>query len=378
MLGRRATQDMTPPPPPAPPPPAGPSPDESQAIETLASILRTLGELAFDIAETPEREVRQQFERWARHILLGLAVTDDEPPPTVGAMVRDWPALRRFVNQHRRRERDHVVRGFSDMRQVIWAFVHSLGKAVPEESGEEERTRQQLARLRAAAALDSLEGLKREAMATIALIDEVSERRRKRHTSRTQELSEQVKMLGARLEVAERENVTDALTNLANRRAFDQELTRMAHMAAVFGQECCLLLIDADHFKDVNDRYGHRAGDAVLRALADVLVRTFPRRSDTVARFGGEEFAVLMRDANAGDALRLGERLREAVRGLKVHHEGQDIQVTVSIGIAAAAPAQPAEWLNRADRALYAAKREGRNRCVVADGSLAARPKSSR
>jgi diguanylate cyclase len=375
MLGRRATQDMAPPP---LPPASAPASDESAAIETLASILRTLGELAFDIAETPEREVRQQFERWARHILLGLAVSDDEPPATVGAMVRDWPALRRFVNQHRRRERDHVVRGFSDMRQVIWAFVHSLGKAVPEEHGEEERTRQQLARLRAAAALESLEGLKREAMATVALIDEVSERRLKRQTSRTQELSAQVKMLGARLEVAERENVTDSLTNLANRRAFDQELTRMAHMAAVFGEECCLLLIDADHFKDVNDRYGHRAGDAVLRALADVLVRTFPRRSDTVARFGGEEFAILLRDANGRDALRLGERLREAVRNLKVHHEGQDIQITVSVGISAAAPAQPAEWLDRADRALYAAKREGRNRCVVADGSLAARPQASR
>src|SRR5262249_56048563 len=131
--------------------------------------------------------------------LLGHAAPADEPPPTVGAMVRDWPALRRFVNQHRRRERDHVVRGFSDMRQVIWAFVHSLGKAVPEESGEEERTRQQLARLRAAAALDSLEGLKKEALATVALIDEVSERRRKRHTSRTPQLSHHLQILRTRL-----------------------------------------------------------------------------------------------------------------------------------------------------------------------------------
>src|SRR5262249_62312581 len=128
--------------------------------------------------------------------LLGHAAPADEPPPTVGAMVRDWPALRRFVNQHRRRERDHVVRGFSDMRQVIWAFVHSLGKAVPEESGEEERTRQQLARLRSAVAGGSVDGLKREALATIAIVDEISDRRRKRQHSRTQQLSAEVKKLG--------------------------------------------------------------------------------------------------------------------------------------------------------------------------------------
>jgi diguanylate cyclase (GGDEF)-like protein len=281
-------------------------------------------------------------------------------------MVRDWPALRRFVSQHRRRERDHVVGGFADMRQVIWAFVHSLGKAVPEESGEEERTRQQLARLRVAAAQDAVEPLKREALATVALIDEVSERRRKRNMSRTQELSEQVRSLGARLEVAERENVTDPLTGLANRRAFDQELTRMANMAAVFGEQCCLLLVDADHFKDVNDRYGHRAGDAVLKTLADVLVRTFPRKSDMVARFGGEEFAIILRDANETDALRLGERLLGSIRNMVVHHEGEDIRITASVGLAHAVAARPAEWLEAADRALYEAKREGRNRCAVA------------
>lgn len=373
MFGRKP-QPLPPAPPPAAPPPEGPSVDESAAIESLASILRTLGELAFDIGETPEREVRTQFERWARHILLGLAVNDEAPPPMVGPMVRDWPALRRFVSQHRRRERDHVVGGFADMRQVIWAFVHSLGKSVPEESGEEERTRQQLARLRVAAAQDAVEPLKREALATVALIDEVSDRRRKRNLSRTQELSEQVKSLGARLEVAERENVTDPLTGLANRRAFDQELTRMANMAAVFGEECCLLLIDADHFKDVNDRYGHRAGDAVLRALAEILVRTFPRKSDMVSRFGGEEFAIILRDANETDALRLGERLLQAIRNMVVHHEGEDIRITVSIGLARAVAARPAEWLESTDRALYEAKREGRNRCAIAP-PLAADPR---
>jgi diguanylate cyclase (GGDEF)-like protein len=185
--------------------------------------------------------------------------------------------------------------------------------------------------------------------------------------SRTQELSEQVRLLGARLEVAEKENVTDALTGLANRRAFDQELTRVANMAAVFGEEACLLLIDADHFKDVNDKYGHRAGDIVLRALSEVLVRTFPRKSDVVARFGGEEFAIILRDANAVDAVRLGERLLAQVRALAVHHEGEDLRITVSVGAAVVVPAQPAMWLERADRALYTAKAEGRNRCVSAD-----------
>jgi diguanylate cyclase len=367
MFGRKP--EVVPPAPPAPPPaspPAGPSDDELAAVESLASILRTLGELAFDVGEVPEREIRSQFERWARHILLGLPVDDESAAKVVGPMVRDWPALRRFVNQHRRKERDHVVGGFADMRQVIWAFVTSLGKAVPEESGEEDRTRTQIGRLREAASQDHVEPLKREALATVALIDEVSDRRRKRNLSCTQELSEQVRSLGARLEVAERENLTDPLTGLANRRAFDQELSRMANMSAVFGEECCLLLIDADHFKDVNDKYGHRGGDAVLKALADVLVRTFPRKSDLVSRFGGEEFAIILRDANSADALRLGERLLAGIRNMVTHHEGEDIHITASIGLAQAVPARPAEWLEAADRALYEAKHDGRNRCMVA------------
>src|SRR5262249_26927367 len=116
-----------------------------------------------------------------------------------------------------------------------------------------------------------------------------------------------------------------------------------------------------------NDAHGHRGGDAVLKALADVLTRTFPRKSDLVARFGGEEFAVILRDASGVDALRLGERLPSQVRALAVVHEGKEIRVTVSIGAATVIAAQPVKWFEAADKALYRAKADGRNRCETAD-----------
>jgi diguanylate cyclase (GGDEF)-like protein len=141
----------------------------------------------------------------------------------------------------------------------------------------------------------------------------------------------------------------------------------MVFMRDVFGEAAALLIVDADHFKRVNDRYGHPAGDAVLKALADCLVRNFPRKSDMVARYGGEEFAVVLPDTSPQNAVRLAERIRMAVADMPITYGDQTIGITISIGVSQLARQESVQgWLERTDQALYQAKKQGRDRVVSA------------
>lgn len=160
-----------------------------------------------------------------------------------------------------------------------------------------------------------------------------------------------------------REAFGDYLTGLANRRAFfeaaEQELTR----SMTVPRPTAVIAIDADHFKTINDRYGHPGGDAVLQHLAAILGETF-REVDVVARIGGEEFAVLLPSTDLPRAAVVAERLRSGVASQVVHFDGQRIRYTVSLGVASLADGIGGIdlLLGRADQALYAAKRAGRNR----------------
>lgn len=162
---------------------------------------------------------------------------------------------------------------------------------------------------------------------------------------------------------------TDFLTGLFNRRSFmrhiesDLERLKYAH-----GEPTAVLMLDLDHFKRVNDTWGHAAGDAVLRHFAD-LIRSVLRKIDTGGRLGGEEFAILLHGADMVAARQTAERLRERVASTPCEHDGQTIPVTVSIGVAVLdmRDAGPDTALMRADAALYAAKNGGRNRVCSQD-----------
>lgn len=159
---------------------------------------------------------------------------------------------------------------------------------------------------------------------------------------------------------------TDALTGVPNRHYLDRILLRgTALRERRADQPLTVLMIDVDHFKRLNDHYGHPAGDACLRAVAKVLQATLVRPGDVLARYGGEEFIALVRSADAAGGLVVAERLRAAVEGLGIEHRGSPFGiVTVSIGVASATPgaeAAPASLIQAADNALYEAKCAGRN-----------------
>ena len=160
----------------------------------------------------------------------------------------------------------------------------------------------------------------------------------------------------------------DDLTGLLNRRAMLDRMQLEQHRSLRSGSPLLIAQLDIDHFKAVNDTHGHAAGDLVLQSFADTVRRNV-RDTDVLARWGGEEFVLLLCDTPAADAVTLMERLRQAVQAMQVPvaQGGQPITVTVSIGLARHTPADPlAGTLERADRALYAAKAGGRNRVVPA------------
>jgi two-component system cell cycle response regulator len=161
--------------------------------------------------------------------------------------------------------------------------------------------------------------------------------------------------------------LTDPLTGLYNRRYMATHLPGLLAKAAASGKPLALFMIDIDHFKKVNDGYGHAAGDAVLKAVA-ARIPDLVRAEDTAARMGGEEFMAVLPDAGPEAALRVAERLRQAIAETKIADAGAPggLTVTVSIGVASArAGDAPEALMARADAALYRAKQTGRNRVVV-------------
>jgi diguanylate cyclase (GGDEF)-like protein len=158
----------------------------------------------------------------------------------------------------------------------------------------------------------------------------------------------------------------DKLTGLYNRRHFEERAVEECNRAQRYDRPLSLLLCDLDHFKQVNDQYGHSAGDTVLQQVGQTI-QDCCRTSDLSARLGGEEFTVMLTETNLEEAQLVAERLCTAIRVLTFAHPSGQFHVTMSIGVAEVAPTQTLEeLLKEADEALYAAKRTGRNRVVLA------------
>ncbi len=158
----------------------------------------------------------------------------------------------------------------------------------------------------------------------------------------------------------------DQLTNLFNRHYFSSEIVRQINFWRRHQQPLSILLLDVDYFKKVNDTYGHIAGDYALKTIAEICLKQV-RDIDTIARVGGEEFAVLLPSTAVNGAMQMAERMRAAVQAYTFKYEGLEFNITVSIGVTELTDESWSitELLKAVDKMLYEAKRTGRNRCVA-------------
>jgi diguanylate cyclase len=338
---------------------------QEMALDTLATVLRLLGEYALDQEEMEAATFTQLSEQWAQHVLMATPAPGTDMSASDAR--RDWAGVREFARLYCKNSATHNRSVIGDLRQVVWVFIQNLNQTLSQSSETDGRIREQMNRLEALANSSSTSDLKREVLATVVTVAKVIEERKKNDHARVEDLGAKVRSLGEELESARKEGEVDPLTRLYNRKAFDTFLARTVELSHAFQQPACLMLVDLDRFKPINDTFGHQTGDTVLSKLADALSRIFLRKNDLVARYGGDELAVVLRETSVSDGQTLADRLLRAVRAIRMEREGTSFGLTVSIGIAELAPGDDASsWLARSDRGLYQAKNAGRDRVVVA------------
>lgn len=336
---------------------AAQSNDADAALSAVADFVQTFGQHAFDTDETDASELANQCDAWVNKLLVSFTLDEAGQPR------RNWSGLRTFVRQARQSEVAYVKRSLTNFREAIQTFAQCLTLAVSEDRQSDESVERNLnGLLEVVSSNTDPQRVREEVAAVVSRVQAAMDRRRQREERQVAVLSQRLHNLRSELTEAKFAASIDALTKLSNRKAFDAQLQRLCDLGLLFSSPPCLLVLDVDHFKRVNDTYGHPGGDLVLQEVSKCLLRTFLRKQDFVARLGGEEFAVLLVDTNRASAVQLAERARTTLQQAVIGYGNHQISVTISVGGAILAPGESAsDWLKRADQALYRAKAEGRN-----------------
>lgn len=318
------------------------------AVLALGRTLRAMGDDAFEM----DQDLRTRY--------LALAELAESGDATVLGRI---PGK---VSDHRKAERGWVTRNIRELAETIVGLVTRLGRNVSLDRESDRQMEGQLERLRGAVKHESLPELRREVLGAVETLSVVMKQRDERQRSEMAAVSRELENLKTELSHARKELAVDPLTRLYNRAAFDEHVKTCLALATLAGRDSCLLMVDIDNFKRVNDEHGHQAGDAVLRTVSGELAKGFPRKSDFVARYGGEEFVVVLSEDGEEVGRMLAERFLERIRGSVSKWEDAEIAVTVSIGVAQLQPGQSVqEWIALADDRLYRAKAAGRDRMVA-------------
>jgi diguanylate cyclase len=265
------------------------------------------------------------------------------------------------------REREYLEHRDAELHRIIQVLSDGLAGVSQGAAEYHKRLLENGSRLEAASRLADLMKMRAAITAEVhGLRSAVAERQAEEQTQ-AKALRNEIEQLRRNVARAQTEARTDPLTGAANRAAFDEELVRRCELAAAGNETFALVLADIDHFKHINDTYGHPVGDRVLTALVEFL-RARIRRSDTIARYGGEEFAVILPGATLRPALRKARRLNEELSHCAWQVDPTSkLRFTTSMGVASWQDGDDAAgMIERADRALYRAKHEGRNRVVKA------------
>ncbi len=337
--------------------------------KALGHLLESLGALSLPVESEDPESVQEKYDAWAEH------VRDGNTSPGSGFKIPlpfkdriDWNGLKKFVIRQRTGEKKFYIGNLKDLRKALWGFVSKLSRDINLENDFDKEMGNQLHRIREATRTEDVNELREEVLGAVESLSIVIDKRQDLQRDRLKHLGAQMRLMRKELADARHQLNLDPMTRLFNRSSFDETLSKVVSLSSVMGDPATLVMIDLDYFKSINDQFGHQAGDEVLLRVADLLVKTFPRKTDFVARYGGEELAVILQQDSEDVAKKLCDRFVKKLREEKIQFKGKQIQVTASLGVAELRFRESEdEWLSRADQALYVAKEEGRDRIIYAD-----------
>ncbi|MCZ8205937.1 GGDEF domain-containing protein [Gemmatimonas sp.] len=337
-------------------------------LDALGGILAALSRYPIDLPDRSGEELSRELTRWRRHATMGCALSEHDDA-SVGVAARDWSGVVRTVTEQRRDEHRYVKASINELRDALWACVETVHKAVQVDHAVDATTEQQMERAKTALQRMQTGSIKQEVLGAVIAIEGALRTRREQQQEQYVSLGRKLEGLSQQLEEARRECTTDALTGLGNRKHFDIVASRARQMHSLGRQPVALLMVDIDRLKLVNDLYGHQSGDAAIVNLGKALARTFLRSSDVLCRLGGDEFAVILFNTDWKMALTLAKRLQEQLSLMPAPHQNMEFAIGASVGVAQLeGHEEVADWVSRADKALYKAKQHARERVCVADG----------
>ncbi|MEO0346599.1 MAG: GGDEF domain-containing protein [Pseudomonadota bacterium] len=335
------------------------------SLDTLSAVLRTMGEFSFELEEDTEG-FPDRCAHYARHVATGAGIEDEGISKSDDGQ-REWGRVRRFYTERRQQEAEFVEERLRNYRLLVEDLAVGLRSVATREALTETAVRSSLGDVERAAETGSVADIRGALATAITTVVQAFNEQRRQFEAQLSQSNARMMSLRRDLAVAREDLKRDPLTDAYNRGAFDTGLQQAVALNFLLRQPTTIVMLDLDNFKSINDEYGHAAGDDILRSVADCLARTFVRRSDLVARYGGEEFALILADVDVKAAEPLVERFLDTVRStVKIPYAGNDRIVTCSAGLTELMPSDTVETvLLRADRALYRAKREGRDRVQV-------------
>lgn len=331
--------------------------DITEDRATLLYIIDVYNKHLIETDKYPVRKAREILDEFTKALLQPAS------PNTEKVLFR----LRQFFSSYRIDESAYIQSTFEDFKGIIWDFADQLSEEIHVQKKQDDDLGNSLNELREAVESNSIDDLRTKSR---EFIDFYVEQQTKRDTHRTKKLSliqENLEHVKQKLVETRQKAQLDHLTGAFNRMSFDEHLELLTTQMKNQSKDYTLLLFDIDHFKKVNDTFGHDVGDTVIKDCVRITKEVMNQSSDYVARVGGEEFAVILSDTAESLAVIRAEELMQRIRNEVIVSHNVQVRFTVSMGIAQLAAHEHSQsWYKRADLALYDSKNAGRDRYSIA------------
>lgn len=337
------------------------APTSEKMSEEIATILFLLDVYNKNLLDTPKytvRQAREELDLFSKKFIQQEYLNNDDV----------FFQLRQFFNSHRIDETTYIIQAFEDFKTIIWEFADQLKDEMKDQKTDDQYIDGHFRELRDAVESNSIDKLRAKSKEFISKYVEVQNKKEVNKQKRMNSIKKNLNTFKKKFTEAQHTLNHDHLTGAYNRRYFEEQIRGFAATADIGESKSVMMILDIDHFKKINDTYGHDIGDFVLKECVATIQKLFPRENDVVARLGGEEFVVFLPDYNLDMAVKKGEEVLETIRKQAFVHGEHQIKFTVSIGLSEWRANDQLELIyKRCDQALYEAKNSGRNRLVVAD-----------